>query len=93
MWVTSHNLIKLINKSNHKCGICCLLEIQFWCCRGVGHLYPIFKPHCGAFTAFPKQNDKCQTNARGGRGMGMELREPLNKNVILPGKLSILCDI
>ena len=27
------------------------------------------RPQCGAFAAFPKQNDKCPTNARG-RGMG-----------------------
>ena len=33
----------------------------------MGHLYPIFKPRRGAFAAFPKQNDKCPTNAR--RGM------------------------
>ena len=33
----------------------------------VGHLHPIIKPHRGAFAAFPKQNDKCPTNAR--RGM------------------------
>ena len=27
--------------------------------------------HHGAFAAFPKQNDKCLTNAGGGGGMGM----------------------
>ena len=49
-----------------------LLEIQFWCCPGVGKLYLIFKPHRGAFPASPKQNDKYPTNARGGgAGMGM----------------------
>ena len=47
-----------------------LLEIQFWCCPGVGKLYPIFKPHRGAFAASPKQNDKYPTNARGGGGGG-----------------------
>ena len=36
----------------------------------VRHLYPIFKPHCGAFAAFPKQDDKYSTNAWGGGGMG-----------------------
>ena len=29
------------------------------------HLHPTFKPHRGAFAAFPKQNDKCPSNARG----------------------------
>ena len=34
---------------SHKYGIGSLevenkLEIQFWCCRGMGHLYPIFNP-------------------------------------------------
>ena len=56
---------------SHKYGIGSLemenkLEIQFWCCRGMGHLYPIFNPHCGAFAAFPKQGDKYSTNAWGG---------------------------
>ena len=74
------------------------LEIQFWCCPGVGHLYSIFKPHCGEFAAFPKQDDKYSTNARGGGGGGgdwarLEMTELLIENVILPGKLSILCDI
>ena len=81
------------------------LEIQFWCCSGVGHLYSIFKPHCGEFAAFPKQDDKYSTNARGGWGGGgggggggedwarLEMTELLIENVILPGKLSILCDI
>ena len=41
--------------------------MKFWCCPGVGHLYPILKPHCGVFEAFPKQNDKCPTNNAGGR--------------------------
>ena len=48
-----------------------------------------------------KQNDKYPTNAHvegGGRGGGgeyacLELTEPLIKKVILPGKLSILCDV
>ena len=44
------------------------LEIQFWYFPGVGHLYPIFKPLCGAFAAFPKQDDKYLTNAPGGGG-------------------------
>ena len=72
------------------------LEIQFWYFPGVGHLYPIFKPHCRAFAAFPKQDDKYSTNAWGGGGGGwacLELTEPLIENVILPGKMSILCDI
>ena len=63
----------------------------------VRHLYPIFKPHCGAFAAFPKQDDKYSTNALGGGGgrkwACLELTEPLIENVILPGKMSILCDI
>ena len=46
------------------------LEIQFWCFPRVGHLYPIFKPLCGAFSAFPKQDDKYLTNAQGGGGKG-----------------------
>ena len=45
-----------------------LLEIQFWCCPGVGKLYLIFKPHRGAFAPSPKQNDKYPTNARGRGG-------------------------
>ena len=47
-----------------------LLEIQFWCCPGVGKLYLIFKPHRGAFAPSPKQNDKYPTNARGRGGGG-----------------------
>ena len=52
-----------------------LLEIQFWCCPGVGKLYLIFKPHPGAFAPSPKQNDKYPTNlecpgAGGGGGVG-----------------------
>ena len=86
---------------SHKYGIASLemenkLEIQFWCCPGMGHLYPIFNPHCGAFAAFPKQDDKYSTNAWGGGGEEwacLELTEPLIENVILPGKMSILCDI
>ena len=73
-----------------------LLEIQFWCCPGVGKLYPIFKPHRGAFAASPKLNDKYPANARAGVGRVwacLELTEPLIENVILPGKMSILCDI
>ena len=87
---------------SHKYGIGSLemenkLEIQFWCCPGMGHLYPIFNPHCGAFAAFPKQDDKYSTNAWGGGGgeewACLELTEPLIENVILPGKMSFLCDI
>ena len=63
----------------------------------MGHLYPIFNPHCGAFAAFPKQDDKYSTNAWGVGGgeewARLELTEPLIENVILPGKMSILCDI
>ena len=58
-----------------------LLEIQFWCCPGVGKLYFIFKPHRGAFapSRSPKQNDKYPTNARGGGGgwACLELTEPV----------------
>ena len=58
---------------SHKYGIGSLemenkLEIQFWCFPRVGHLYSIFNPHCGAFAAFPKQDDKYSTNALGGGG-------------------------
>ena len=58
---------------SHKYGIGSLemenkLVIQFWCCPKMGHLYPIFNPHCGAFAAFPKQDDQYSTNARGGGG-------------------------
>ena len=70
-----------------------LLEIQFWCCPGVGKLYLIFKPHRGAFapSRSPKQNDKYPTNARGrGGGVGML---GIDGASILPGKLSILCNI
>ena len=36
------------------------------------------QPHHGAFAAFPKQNDKCPTNARRGGGWAcLELTEPL----------------
>ena len=52
-------------------------------------MYPSFKPDRAAFAAFPKQNDKYPTNALGERAC-LELTEPLIKNVILPGKLSIL---
>ena len=90
---------------SHKYGIGNLemenkLEIQFWCCPGMGHLNPIFNPHCGAFAAFPKQDDKYSTNAWGGGGEWgeeewacLELTKPLIENVILPGKMSILCGI
>ena len=85
---------------SHKYGIGNLemenkLEIQFWCCPKMGHLYPIFNPHCGAFAAFPKQDDKYSTNARGGgeEWACLELTEPLIENVILPGKMSVLCGI
>ena len=72
--------IKLLQIS-HKYGICSLemenkLEIQFWYFPGVGHLYPIFKPHCRAFAAFPKQDDKYSTNAWGAGGWArLEYRE------------------
>ena len=37
------------------------------------------RPHCGQFAAFPKQNDRCSTNAwEGGEGCSrLELTEPL----------------
>ena len=28
-------------------------KIQFWCCPGVGHLHPIFKPQRGVFVRTP----------------------------------------
>ena len=58
-------------------GVCslftgkCSLRVH---CPVVVHLHPVFKPQgiCmnaqplhGAFTAFPKQNDKCPTNVQG----------------------------
>ena len=43
-------------------------KMKFWCCPGVGHWHPILKPERGAFAAFPKQNDKCPTNAGGRMG-------------------------
>ena len=57
-----------------------LLEIQFWCCPGVGHLNPISKPHRGAFAAFPKQSDKYPTNAwgRGGNGIDCAINKEYN---------------
>ena len=72
-------LIKLLQIS-YKYGICSLptgktLENfwktsgKFWCCPGVGHLCPIFKPHRGAFAAFPKQNDKYPINMQEGKAM------------------------
>ena len=66
-------------------------------------MYPIFKPHCGAFAAFPKQDDKIiiiiiiiiiLDKCLGGEDRTrLEMTEPLIENVILPGKLSILCHI
>ena len=49
-----------------------LLEMHIWCCPGVGHLYPIFKPHREAFAAFPKGQipDKCPERGGGGLGSG-----------------------
>ena len=49
-----------------------LLEMHIWCCLGVGHLYPIFKPHREAFAAFPKGQipDKCPERGGGGLGNG-----------------------
>ena len=57
-----------------------LLEIQFWCCPGVGHLNPISKPHRGAFAAFAKQSDKYPTNAwgRGGNGIDCTINKEYN---------------
>ena len=71
-----------------------LLEIQFWCCPGVGKLYLIFKPHRGAFapSRSPKENDKYPTNARGRGGGGVGMLG-IDGASILPGKLSILCNI
>ena len=43
-----------------------LLENTILVLFRVEHLHPIFKPQRGAFAAFPKQNDKCSTDARGG---------------------------
>ena len=55
------------------------LQLTYWkctlrgCCPGVGHLYPIFKPHREAFAAFPKGQipDKCPETWGGGEEMGM----------------------
>ena len=38
------------------------------------------QPHHRAFAAFPKQNDKCLTNAGRGGGMGMFGIDRANKN-------------
>ena len=38
-------------------------------------------PHRGAFAAFPKQNDKCPTNAQGGWAR-LELTEPLLNQIL-----------
>ena len=45
-----------------------LLEMHIWCCPGVGHLYPIYKPYREAFAAFPKGQipDKCPETGGGG---------------------------
>ena len=71
------------------------LEIQFWYFPGVVHLYPIFKPHCRAFAAFPNQDDKYLTNAWGAGGWARleTIDRSIVENVILSGKLSILCGI
>ena len=54
-------------------------KMKFWCCPGVGHLYPILRPHrgmnalrhCGAFEAFPEKRQML------GRGWErLELSEP-----------------
>ena len=50
----------------------------------VGHLHPIIKPHRGAFVTFPKQNDKCPTNARRGCAR-VELTEPYFCALLLCG--------
>ena len=86
-WGASCVLIKLLQIS-HKYGICSLemenkLEIQFWCCPRVGNLFSVFQPHCGAFAAFRKQDDKYSTNAQGGGGeewARLEMTEPLIEN-------------
>ena len=70
-----------------------LLEIQFWCSPGVGNLYPIFKPHCGALQLFQNKLTNAQAGVGGGGLACLEVTEPLINNVILPGKLSILCNI
>ena len=42
------------------------------------------QPHRGALAAFPKQNDKCPTNAWGGWGwVCLELTKPLSHKVAL----------
>ena len=61
---------------SHKYGIGSLemenkLEIQFWCCPGMGHLYPIFNPHCVAFAEKNKMTNTRQMPGGGGGGMGM----------------------
>ena len=50
-----------------------LLEMHICCCPGMGHLYPIFKPHREAFAAFPNGQipDKCPETGGGGEEMGM----------------------
>ena len=63
----SHVLIGLLEISHKKWYFQLIYwKMQFWCCLRVGNLHDIFEPHRGAFAAFPKQNDKCRTNAPGG---------------------------
>ena len=52
---------------------------------------PFLSPTVGHLQLF--QNKVTNTQQMPGGEGGMELTEPLIKNVILPGKLSILCDI
>ena len=52
---------------SHKYGICSLFsgKCNFGVVLGGAIIVPYFKPHRGAFAAFPKQNGKCL----GGGGM------------------------
>ena len=54
--------------------------MQFWCCPGVGHLHPIFKPRRGAFAALIFQHK--MTDARG-NGHAFNLLS--HKSVKYPG--------
>ena len=46
------------------------LKYNFGVVPGWGILFSVFQPHCGAFAAFRKQDDKYSTNAQGGGGKG-----------------------
>ena len=62
---------------------------------GWGICTPFLNPICRAFAAFPNQDDKYLTNAWGAGGWARleTIDQSIVENVILSGKLSILCGI